>query len=76
MDEGRCGLREYFQCAYISLQFVLLFPQINHVLPVSSAQHHLQLFLFQLLFNLIQLLKVGKLIFIPADKRNLVNRPK
>ena len=76
MDEGRSSFGEDFQSVYILLHLFFLFPQIKNVLSISSSQDHLQLFLFQLLFNLIQLLKVGKLIFIPADKRNLVNRPK
>lgn len=76
MDEDRCGLREDFQSADVPLDFVFLFSQIGNVLPIPSSQNQLKLFLLQFFFNFIKLFKVGKLIFIPTNKRYLINRPK
>ena len=76
MDEGRSSFGEDFQSVYILLHLFFLFPQIKNVLSISSSQDHLQLFLFQLLLDFVQLLEVGKLVFISADQRNFIIRAK
>jgi hypothetical protein len=66
VDECGDGFGLYYESADIIFKFILFLLELVDVLLISTTQNYFQLLLFDLLFKLVEFLKVGEFVLVPT----------